>query len=52
MGAAGYLLKRATKQEVLATVRAALAGDVHVQADVAAGCSDSLLGPVSRRVTT
>ena len=44
MGAAGYLLKGATKQEVLATLRAALAGDVHVQADVAA----RVLGQLAR----
>ena len=43
-GAAGYLLKGATKQEVLATIRAALAGDVRVQADVAA----RLLGQLAR----
>lgn len=37
VGAAGYLLKGATKQEVLETLRAALAGEVRVQPSLAAG---------------
>jgi DNA-binding NarL/FixJ family response regulator len=43
-GATGYLLKGATKQEVLATVRAVLAGDVQVQAAIAG----RLLGQLAR----
>ena len=46
-GAAGYLLKGATKQEVLATLRAALAGEVRVQAEVAG----PLLGQLARGET-
>jgi DNA-binding NarL/FixJ family response regulator len=34
-GATGYLLKGATKQEVIATLRGALAGEVHVQPEIA-----------------
>lgn len=37
VGAAGYLLKGATKQEVIETLRAALAGEVRVQPSLAAG---------------
>jgi len=43
-GAAGYLLKGATKGEVLATLRAALAGEVRVQPEVAG----PLLGQLAR----
>lgn len=43
-GATGYLLKGATKQEVLATLRAALSGDVRVQPEVAA----RVLGQLAR----
>ena len=43
-GAAGYLLKGATKQEVLAALRGALAGEVHVQPEIAG----SLLGQLAR----
>ena len=46
-GAAGYLLKGATKQEVLATLRDALAGEVRVQPEVAG----PLLGQLARGET-
>ena len=47
-GAAGYLLKGATKRELLDTLRAALAGEVRVQAEVAG----PLLGQLARGETT
>lgn len=43
-GAQGYLLKGATRQEVLTTLRTVLAGEVHVQAELAG----SLLGELAR----
>lgn len=43
-GAAGYLLKGASKQEVIATIRAVLAGGVHVQPELAG----ALLGQFAR----
>ena len=46
-GASSYLLKGATKREVLATLRAALAGEVRVQAEVAG----PLLGQLARGET-
>ena len=46
-GAVGYLLKGASKQEVLATVRAALAGERRVQGSLAA----ELLGEEARGAT-
>ena len=50
-GASGYVLKDAEAEEVAAAVRAAYAGEVHLDPAVA-GCSPSGCGRRSRPVTT